>query len=184
MDSISQMINKDGLRCLFLCARVVYLLRSILGKPELGYTQKEETGPLRRRIITWGGGGGVKVNWVTLSYLAVLTPPSSVSARLIGHEALHSCAVNCFLNWFPANVTFSGRAAHGTLLWLITRRLIDCLLICFYEKSLDKQFVQLEELSPRLSSANVWEHPSLHRSFTSTLLISIQAIHASGWKLN
>lgn len=57
---------------------------------------------------------------------------------------------NCFS--FPAKPMFSElRNTRRTLLWLITRRLIDCLLICLYEKRLDKQFVQLEELSQRLS---------------------------------
>lgn len=64
---------------------------------------------------------------------------------------------NCFS--FPAKPIFSElRNTRRTLLWLITRRLIDCLLICLYEKRLDKQFVQLEELSQRLSPLqNVWE---------------------------
>lgn len=48
--------------------------------------------------------------------------------------------------------------SRRTLLWLITRRLIDCLLICLHEKRLDKLFVQLEELNQRLSQLqNVWE---------------------------
>lgn len=36
---------------------------------------------------------------------------------------------------------------RSTLSRLIARRLIDCLLICFYEELLDEQFVQLEESS-------------------------------------
>lgn len=41
-------------------------------------------------------------------------------------------------------------ATRSTLSRLIARRLIDCLLICFYEKSSDKQFVQLEEIDSEI----------------------------------
>lgn len=64
-------------------------------------------------------------------------------------------------------------ATRSTLSGLIARRLIDCLLICFYEKPSDKQFVQLEELSPRLSSARVRERTLSQGPLT---LISIRAI--------
>lgn len=46
-------------------------------------------------------------------------------------------------------------ATRSTLSGLIARRLIDCLLICFYEKSSDKQFVQLEEIDSEIKLGGV-----------------------------